>query len=229
MLAGIGGSWWNLTPTRKCFDEFEYGDPRRYMSLWCPGGARYLDLDDKLKTYEDCEYPEDQFGCRKNCHDFGTSEWESGINDRILRYADILLCYAECQIELGNEELAADYIDIVRTRANNIVPSEDTIMWYQKSPGILPMVRDLIAKDTTINGVTINSMTKALRHERFVELFGEYQRYYDLLRWSMGTTEPLDLEEILNAPGLSKGFAPGKEFLPYPVGETDVNYNIEQP
>ena len=219
---GIGSSWWNLMPTQKCVDEFEPGDPRKYMSIWCPGGARYKDGSLYLK-YENYGGTSAHYGCRKYCQDYGTSEWESGINDRLLRYSDILLMYAECIIETGGtDDDAATYIDMVRARANNIVNTEDTIMWYSKAPGLIPSLKALIAKDTTINGVQLNSMTRALRHERFVELFGEYQRYYDLLRWSMGTNDPIDLVSTLNFP-IDKGYKKGREFLPYPSLELSNN------
>ncbi len=43
---------------------------------------------------------------------------ESGINYRVLRYADILLMYAEVLNELNRTAEAYPYIQQVRTRAN---------------------------------------------------------------------------------------------------------------
>ncbi|MEZ4907505.1 MAG: RagB/SusD family nutrient uptake outer membrane protein [Saprospiraceae bacterium] len=40
-------------------------------------------------------------------------DWRSGINERLLRYADILLMYAECLNENGNTSQSYDYIQMV--------------------------------------------------------------------------------------------------------------------
>lgn len=233
MYDGIGGSWWNLMPTRRALDQFEDGDPRKFMSIWFAGGARYTQggtggVGGITRTFErwvpGTALDTVVFGVRKNCFDFSTADLESGINDRLLRFSDILLLYAECLIELNREAEAVPYINMVRQRANNVVPSEQNFpeLWYRTSPGRIPMVEDLIAARPVINGVRIDDMTQAIRHERFVELFAEYQRYYDLLRWSHHPTHPIDLVEVLGG----KGFRPGREFLPFPNSELDVNRNL---
>src|SRR5690606_4081768 len=46
----------------------------------------------------------------------------SYINERAMRFADVLLLLAECEIELGNPAGAIPYIDQIRTRGDNLLP-----------------------------------------------------------------------------------------------------------
>ena len=51
--------------------------------------------------------------------------WLSGKNIPVLRYADVLLCYAECLNELGQTSQAETYVNQVRTRAfGGTLPAE---------------------------------------------------------------------------------------------------------
>ena len=52
MFDGTGGSWWNLAPNQKALKEFESGDPRKYMTLWCEGGANYTEADGNLTDWD---------------------------------------------------------------------------------------------------------------------------------------------------------------------------------
>ncbi len=221
---GTGGAWWNLAPNQKAFDEFEPGDPRKYMTLWIDGGAYYTELDGTVTDYDDwmanLASDKDLYGTRKYCPDYQISDIDDDINDRLMRYADVLLMYAECLNETGSSENAKDYIDLVRSRANNVVSSEQTQLWYQSSPGMIPLVDDLLAKDTTINGIELNSVKNVIQHERFVEFCGEYLRYFDLLRWGMADSEWLEpLEEL--------GWTEKAMYYPFPQGELDNNPNLE--
>lgn len=223
MFDGTGGSWWNLAPNQKTLKEFESGDPRKFMTLWCEGGANYVQLGGDTTRWDDwmgkLSTDKDLLGTRKACPDKQISDFDNEINDRLLRYADILLLYAECLNEAGNEAEAKTYINMVRARANNIVPSEQPHLWYQSSPGTIPTVDELLAKDTTINGVKMNSIKNIIQHERFVELCGEYQRYFDLLRWGMADAKWLEpLKEL--------GWSEKAMYYPYPQAELDNNKNI---
>jgi len=73
---------------------------------------------------------------------------------RFIRYAEILLIYAEACIELGEYNEGRKYINMIRTRAG------------------LP---DVDASD--------NELREALRHERRIELMFEEHRFFDMRRW----------------------------------------------
>jgi starch-binding outer membrane protein, SusD/RagB family len=96
---------------------------------------------------------------RKN----GIYEWvnsgfhPSGINHRLIRYADVLLMLAECEAEVGTPALAASYINEVRNR-----------------PGVAMPAVTLASK---------NDALKAVMHERAVELACESVNNIDILRW----------------------------------------------
>ena len=81
----------------------------------------------------------------------------SGINQRVIRYADVLLLLAECEAEVGTPAQAASYIKEVRDRANVAMP-----------PVAL---------------ATKNEALKAVMHERTVELGAEEVASFDILRW----------------------------------------------
>ncbi|WP_374165041.1 RagB/SusD family nutrient uptake outer membrane protein [Arcticibacter sp. MXS-1] len=224
MFDGTGGAWWNLAPNKKTYDEFEPGDPRKYMTLWCDNGAYYTQVDGKVTNYTDwmknLATNKDKYGTRKYCPDVQVPDIDDGINDRLLRYADVYLMYAECLNEKGDVEGAKFYINEVRKRANNIVPSEQPHLWYQHSRGTIPDVDGLLAKDMTINGVRLNNIKNIIAHERYVEFAGEYLRYFDLLRW--GSADPKWLEPLKKL-----GWTERSTYYPFPQAELDNNKNLK--
>lgn len=80
-----------------------------------------------------------------------------GINQRLLRYADVLLMLAEIEAEIGTPAQAAAYINEVRRRPSVNMP-----------PVTLTNKNDAI---------------KAVMHERWVELASEEIINIDVLRW----------------------------------------------
>lgn len=126
---------------------------------------------------------------------------ESGINYRVLRYADILLMYAEVLNETGNTAGAYSYIQQVRTRAN------------------LP---DLA---TFKPGMTQEEMRDQLAHERALEFAIEGQRINDLIRWGW-FYNPAKLAELKSHDADFNTWTPGNEYLPVPQQELDVNKNL---
>jgi hypothetical protein len=78
----------------------------------------------------------------------------STIPWRFIRYAEILLSYAEASMELGENNEAMKYVNFIRKRAG------------------LP---DINASN--------NELRKAVRHERKIELMFEDQRFFDIRRW----------------------------------------------
>lgn len=87
----------------------------------------------------------------------------------MMRYADVLLMYAEAKIELGDiDDSVTEAINTVRARAYG-VRYTDTSMYPAVKKG------------------TQEEMRRALRTERRMELANEGLRYMDLIRWRLAS------------------------------------------
>jgi hypothetical protein len=152
------------------------------------------------------------------------SSWTSGFTAngyRMIRYADILLLLAECQIETGVLSEALTNINLVRARAANpegFVTEDDGVTPsanYQVS--IYPSFPD------------IDYARKALRMERKLELGMEGHRWFDLNRWGITVTElnrALDYEKTTPwGSGLIylSGTTVGPEDTTYPIPQTQID------
>lgn len=133
---------------------------------------------------------------------------------RMIRYADVLLLLAECQIETGDLAGALENINLVRNRAANpagFVKEADGVTNsanYQISP--YPSFPDAAYA------------RKALRMERKLELGQEGHRWFDLNRW--GTT----VEELNRVLTYEKTNSWGYLYWYTVVGPEDVTYPIPQ-
>ncbi len=83
----------------------------------------------------------------------------STINERAMRFADVILLLAECELETGNPGNAIGYINQVRTRGGNLLP-------YSGATDAVSVKTELI-------------------HQRAIEFFKEGERFYDLRRWGL--------------------------------------------
>ena len=114
--------------------------------------------------------------------------WKKGIDDTwlqngnriepdqiVVRYADVLLMYAEAKTELNEiDKSVLDAINAVRARAYTVAPTATTAY---------PAV-------TTTNQ---RDLRRAIRIERRMEFVNEGLRYMDLVRWRLA-------EKVLNRP-----------------------------
>lgn len=125
----------------------------------------------------------------------------SGINYRILRYADVLLMYAEALNELGQTTQAYSYIQQVRNRA--------------KLPDLA----------TVRPNMTQEQMRDQLAHERYLELAIEGIRINDIIRWGW-LYNPEKLQILKEHDADFTTWRPGKEYLPIPQRELDINKNL---
>jgi hypothetical protein len=112
--------------------------------------------------------------------------WTSGYTAngyRMVRYADLLLMIAECQIETGNLSGARDNINLVRARAAN--PAGFVM------DGAVPAA-NYVVSEYPGSGAPFDSQANArvaLRMERKLELGQEGHRFFDLNRWGITVTE----------------------------------------
>lgn len=94
----------------------------------------------------------------------------SANNERVLRYGDLKLIAAEAMLKTGDLSGAIGQINDVRTRAR------DWGLSSGNGDGIIP------ANYPTTES-NIATIMQWIMNERFVELAGEGQRWWDLLRW----------------------------------------------
>ncbi|WP_159635366.1 RagB/SusD family nutrient uptake outer membrane protein [Sphingobacterium composti Ten et al. 2007 non Yoo et al. 2007] len=120
------------------------------------------------------------FGIKKYVHPSDT--YEGGSADRIvqktepaIRYADILLMYAEALNELSGSHTVASW------KGTNYTLSRDV---SEMQKGIHPVrIRAGVPDYSTAIYSSKEELRKTLKRERFIELVAEGQRYYDLRRW----------------------------------------------
>jgi len=98
--------------------------------------------------------------------DWGTIR-QTDVDVKIMRYADVLLMYAEAKIELNEIDASVlDAMNQVRARAYKVNPSSTSAY-----PAIATTNRD--------------ALRTALRFERRMEFAWENRRWFDLIRWRL--------------------------------------------
>jgi hypothetical protein len=150
--------------------------------------------------------------------------WRGSANNfRLIRYADVLLWAAECEVEIGSLDKAQSYVDLVRARAMNgskVTLSDGTpaanysIKTYQLSGNTFASKGQAYARD-------------AVRFERRLEFAMEGHRFFDLVRWGIADVEInkyLDVERTKRPLLKNAKFIKGKhEYYPIPQEQIDVS------
>ena len=163
--AEVGG-WYEANPTKQIMDIFlkekdKDGnvDYRARMSVaWNYEGCTYYQqpflevFKNKPNTYWILKYQNWQTQKTE------PSPAKSFINERAMRYADVILMLAEAELELNNIPVAILYINQIRSRAN-LLPYSG-------------VVSKVAVKEELIN-------------QRAIEFFVEGERFYDLRRWGL--------------------------------------------
>lgn len=147
--------WFNVYPSDDLLDEYEDGDPRFDQTFYTvgdevAGGAEVVEeipLDRRAAWRKYQNYYKDL-----------NEDMASGINMKVIRYADVLLMMAEAANELGNQAEAVGYINEVRDRVD------------------LPLLSTNLSQAEVFDAIV---------HERKVELAGEQVRFPDLVRWGL--------------------------------------------
>jgi hypothetical protein len=217
--------WGNVNITTSAVQKFQYDinsttayvDPRAYYTFYGDGGYGG-DMDcakgeypfDAPVTYPGDANPTNPKGYRwKKYQQYETKVAEGGpeseISTVITRLADIKLLYAECLIQ-------NDKIGEALTQIND--------------------VRERVGAELYLSLGDETQAMEILKREREIELCGEQQRWFDLLRWHRNG-KIFDFVAILNgekaAQGESANFTEKNLLLPIPQAEKDVNKLCEVP
>ena len=172
-----GITWGNVIPSDRLLNEFEAGDPRYAMTIYeegnqiltAPGAVDNINNPPvvpltltaammNIATSTKGGVVKKRFFRKYNIYEYVNSGFHpGGVNQRLYRYADVLLMLAECEAEVGTPAQAASYINEVRSRPGVAMPA--------------------------ITLTTKNAALLAVMHERAVELCAEELASIDILRW----------------------------------------------
>lgn len=203
-------AWRNLIPSNRLLNEYEVtgvggatkSDPRFGMTVY-QTGDRYFNNTLTLTDAAQNGNASVVNGVTKKIswrkfmliYKDNSTFRPGGINQRIIRYADILLMMAECEAELGSaQSVVTGYLNQVRDRPGVAMPHYPTAKYPCNSKA---------------------ELIRAIMHERTAELGDEEVRNRDILRWRKKgyyTTDPLPYFR-----------ANRDELLPIPQTEIDNN------
>jgi hypothetical protein len=156
-------------------------------------------------------------------------------NVNLIRFADILLMDAECEIEVGSLATAMGYVNQVRSRA------ADPTGWVYKNSAYSAATGKYTTQTTPADTYKVGLYAsfpdktyarKAVQFERMLELAGEGHRFFDLQRWDAGGSMAATLNAFVavekTRPSIfsvnqSATFTAGKnEIFPIPQQQMDI-------
>ena len=208
-------SWGNLIPSQKLLEEYESTavagntktDPRYKYSFYEVGDTIVTGpLTQSAFNIASSSIrggAAKKVGWRKHTilYKNASSYYPSGINERVLRYAEVLLMMAECQNETGDSESdVLSTLNQIRDRASVAMPHYPTANYPT---------------------ATKDQRFRAIAHEKRVELAGEEIRNRDILRWRQQNKL-----SILGGDPIAYFAANKYELLPLPQSEIDNNEKI---
>ena len=183
----VGGTGGNNLPTMDMYNAYEDNDLRRDYSM----ALGYYNAQNSNKwvnalhitKYKDTPY----------------QSYDSNNNWPVIRYADVLLMYAEALNENGETSKACDYLNMVRRRGFGYNTNE--------------------VSPYDMNTIDKNAFKDMVDHERRVELAFEGHRWFDLIRTKKAVELMKSKGFKLNATNL---------ICPIPQEQIDLNKNLTQ-
>lgn len=240
-VAFNGSYWWNANPEKT----------NKYMQVFYWRGTNTVSSSDGTTTTETNGYDNTGYylrtgiGCKKWVH---PSDWRS-VRDAAdyshivqkwepaIRYADILLMYAEALNELTGSYTVASWDG---SKTYNV--SRDI---NEMKRGIRPVrCRAGVPDYTMAEYGDQSALRDKIKRERMIELMGEGKRYYDLRRWMdapieeskpvygcnvlMTNKQQDDFQRIVPIYSLPTVFSDKMYFWPISTDELKRNSNLVQ-
>lgn len=126
----------------------------------------------------------------------------SDANYILIRYAEVLLTYAEAKNETtGPEPSIYDAVDLIRIRS-----------------GMPPLNRSVYGTQATLR--------EAIRQERKVELALEGHRYMDIRRWKIAPQVMSNIYDVKNTLAQARVWSDKLYLMPVPQSQIDLSYGV---
>jgi hypothetical protein len=181
--------------------------------IYDPGASKVLNLStNKSVTNKDSQLNDQYSAYNGMCLKKGVDgEWTddkaTDVSIMLMRYADVLLMYAEAKMELNQIDASVlSAINQIRARAYGVNSSETS-------------------RYPAVSETNQQKLRTIIRNERRVELAWENRRWFDLIRWRLAEvalTRPVYALPVKD--GLSANIASGDYFFPKNVlPEIDEN------
>lgn len=225
---GAVGGWGGECPTNDLVNEYETGDPRLVHTILASGDIfekqdgteevhDYSGYDNFTLLHSRKQYPDFS---RRPTGNLSQTDWTFYH----IRYADVLLMYAECLIETnGNKQEAVDILNKIRYRAFVTSPSSDSFAKSRKF-NVLDDQRVTEEKFNAQYKIKItDDLRKAVRHERRVELAGEGLRLFDLIRWGIFVPKMQAFGKTPEGVYTNAGTQVTDKTWPYPIPQKEID------
>lgn len=233
-MFGSNAGWGFNKPTHNLYDEYEEGDPRRDVTIWDATGHMTNESEEIYCGTPYCSrkyawYTTDADGNVTGANTLAHAS-RGPLNYKLIRYADVLLMYAEACEAAGGAgkcgKTAEQALNEVRQRARANAADPDALPDW---PGYSIKVNGQEIADPTLQ--------QAIRHERRVELAMEGHRWFDICRWggfdNQGVKAHMDAyaaTESQEARDEMADFVAGKhELFPIPEEERMLNPMEQNP
>ncbi|MBJ6111092.1 RagB/SusD family nutrient uptake outer membrane protein [Hymenobacter sp. BT523] len=211
-----GPTFADVQPRRWLLDEYRDST----VTLLAPGSTRKHLIDPRRdiciihagnpgvfygKTFSGWGWNPNQQYWRKYLNDRTRTDenFSSGINHRVIRYADVLLMQAEALTELNQTSAALPLINRVRQRPSvNLAPLTGSF--------------------------SQSALRLLIRSERAKELAGEGTRWFDILRWGLMDNQA-GIDELRGRDPDFANFRLGiSKLLPIPQRDIDIDPGVTQ-
>lgn len=198
----------NGNPNSAYLDEFKDRDTRLYASIMHPNGPfSYLKVfPNKLFKWTKAGGSSSRIGYNyKKLVDYNTFDRNNSSasnNFMLIRYAEVLLTYAEAKNEFSGPDASIyDVLDQIRDRVGMVGISRTQ---------------------------TKETLRDIIRNERRIELANEGHRFYDIRRWKVAPDVMKTIYNITNEPVQTRKWEDKYYRFPYPQTAIDLNPKLRE-
>jgi len=205
----VSAGYYNFpnTPAPAYFNQFKNRDTRLYASIWYTGNAYngYAPGYSFVWQGPGNNNSATGYNFRKMIDPAFASnpQWQAGQSFPLIRYAEVLLTYAEAKNEASGPD-ASVYaaLDSVRSRAG--MPLVDPAVYNSQA-----------------------ALRTLIRNERRIELAAEGTRYFDIRRWGIAAGVMTTVYDTRNTLAQPRAWQTQFNKLPYPQSAVDANPNLQ--